>query len=238
MGKEDKILVCKKIQAPFFVVNPKSFLFGKPLIDLGVYANQLAEEYEVDVLFTAPVAELAVIAKECPSLIVTSQHMDSIEPGDSMGRILAESLKHAGVGAVVLNHADHPLPFAAIAHTIQRAKDAGLQTIVCADSIVEGQAMALLGPDIVLAEPTELIGKDQISDRNYVTTTVGKIKEANPAVLVEQGAGIRSEKDVTELLRLGADGVGVTSGIVKAANPKNMLKKMIQAVANHRKERK
>ncbi len=228
----------KKMKAPFFVVNPKSFLFGKPLMDLAHYADQLAKEHRIDILFTAPLTELAIIAQECPNLIVTSQHMDNIVPGDSMGRVLPESLKQIGVQAVVVNHADNPIPFSILASTIQRAKEVGLLTIACADSISEGQAMALLGPDIVLAEPTELIGRNQMSDRAYVTSTIEKIKEINPAILVEQGAGIRSEKDVAELLQLGADGVGVTSGIVKAENPKEMMKRMIQAVALHQKERK
>lgn len=226
-------LPSEKIQSPFFVVNPKSFLFGEPLMDLARYADQLAKEYPIDILFTAPLTELANVVQECPNLIVTSQHMDSIESGDSMGRVLAESLKQVGVKAVVLNHADNPMPSSVLAKTIQRAKVVGLQTIVCADSVQEGRAMAVLQPDIVLAEPTELIGQAQISDREYVISTIEKIKEINPNVLVEQGAGIRSEKDVTELLQLGADGVGVTSGIVKAENPKEMMKRMIQAVAIH-----
>lgn len=57
-------------------------------------------------------------------------------------------------------------------------------------------------------------------------------------MLVEQGAGIRSEKDVEELFRLGADGVGVTSGIVKAAAPIEMMEKMMQAVSTINRERK
>lgn len=228
----------EKIEAPFFVVNPKSFLYGESLMDLAHYANKLAGEHSIDILFTAPLTELAIVAKECPNVIVASQHMDGITPGDAMGRVLAESLKEIGVQAVVINHADNPIPSSILADTIQRAKEVGLQTIVCADSAQEGQAMAMLEPDIVLAEPTALIGADQMSDRDYVTETIEKIKAANPHVLVEQGAGIRSEKDVTELLKLGADGVGVTSGIVKADQPKEMMKKMIQAVASFQKERK
>lgn len=231
-------LAYKKIQAPFFVVNPKTFLYGEPLMDLAQYANQLADENSIDILFTAPLTELAIVAKECPKLFVTSQHMDHIKPGDSMGRVLPESLKQIGVRAVVLNHADNPVSLAILADTIQRAKEVGLQTIVCADSVQEGQAVAALGPDIVLAEPTRLIGQEQISDRVYVTSTIKKIKEVNSNVLVEQGAGIRSEKDVMELLQLGADGVGVTSGIVKASNPKEMMKKMILSVADFKNERK
>ncbi|WP_155767545.1 triose-phosphate isomerase [Sporosarcina ureilytica] len=229
-------MVNKKIKAPFFVVNPKSFLFGESLMDLARHADQLAEEYPIDILFTAPLTELAIVAKECQNLIVTAQHMDNIECGDSMGRVFAESLKHIGVQAVVLNHADNPMSCSDLSKAIQRAKDVGLLTIVCADSGQEGQALAVLGPDIVLAEPTELIGSHQISDRNYVISTIEKIKKINPCVLVEQGAGIRSAQDVAELLRLGADGVGVTSGIVKAEKPIEMMKEMIEVVAIYGKK--
>lgn len=205
---------------------------------LASHANELAKECDVHILFTAPSTELAIIAKECPNLIVTAQHMDYITPGDSMGGILPESLIEIGVKAVVINHAYMPLTFSDVLKTIKRAKEMGLQTIICADSIEEAKAMADLGPDILLAEPTELIGQAKISSRDYVTSTIKEIKNINPNILVEQGAGIKSEKDVTELLKLGADGVGVTSGIVKADNPKEMMVKMILAVEKYKKERK
>ncbi|WP_228550993.1 triose-phosphate isomerase [Sporosarcina cascadiensis] len=223
---------------PFFVVNPKSFLFGDKLLKLAHAANKLARQYEVTVLFTGPQTELANIVAECPDLIVTAQHMDSVELGDAMGYVLADSLCYIGVKAVVLNHADNPLTIGEIEKTIVRAKDAGLQTIVCADTVKEAQAIAMLAPDVILAEPTELIGQNQKSDRIYVEATIEKIKEVNPSILVEQGAGIRTEADVAELFRLGADGVGVTSGIVKAADPVDMMEKMIRAAAQYKEVRR
>lgn len=207
-------------------------------MELAIHANELAKSHPIDILFTAPQTELANIVRKCPDLIVTAQHMDDFKPGDTMGKILIESLVHIGVQAVVLNHADHPLALSTLSNTILRAKEKGIQTIVCADSVQEAQAVAMLQPDIVLAEPTELIGQAQISSRDYVTSTIKSIKKINPDVLVEQGAGIRSEHDVVELLRLGADGVGVTSGIVKTEDPVDMMRKMIEAVAAFKKEMK
>lgn len=206
-------------------------------MELAYHANELAKSNPVDILFTAPLTELANIVRECPDLIVTAQHMDDIQPGDAMGKVLIESLVHIGVQAAVLNHANHPLAISTLANSVHRAKEMELQTIVCADSIQEAQAAAVFQPDIILAEATELIGKAQISSREYVTSTIESIKKVNPDILVEQGAGIRSEKDVEELLQLGADGVGVTSGIVKADNPAGMMGKMIQAIAAFQKER-
>lgn len=226
----------RKIKTPFFVVNPKNFLFGENLMELAHSANYLAKHYEVTILFTAPHTELANIVMNCPNLIVTAQHMDCVVPGDSMGYVLAESLRYIGVEVVVLNHADNPMMLTTIGKTIQRAKEVGLQTIVCADTAKEAKAIAIFEPDIILAEPTNLIGRDQKSDRAYVTSTIENIKNVNKDILVEQGAGIRTEHDVTELLLLGADGIGVTSGIVKANNPIEMMEKMIQAVALYQKK--
>ncbi|TQS76012.1 triose-phosphate isomerase [Ornithinibacillus gellani] len=228
----------RNIKAPFFVVNPKSFMYGNALQDLALEADRLAETYDIDILFTAPIAELAGIVSTCPNLMVTSQHMDDTNPGDSMGRVFAESLSHIGVQAVVLNHADHPMSFASLARTVRRAYENNLQTIVCADSVAEAKAAALLDPTIVLAEPTALIGQEQMSDRKYVTSTIEAIKTVNPNVLVEQGAGIRSAADVEELLQLGADGVGVTSGIVKADNPIQMMENMVKATAAFKHDRR
>lgn len=225
------------IISPFFVVNPKSFLDRETLLEMARHANDMAKEYKIDVFFTASFTELADIARDCPNIIVTAQHVDDIEPGDAMGKTSLDALEQVGVKAVVLNHADHPLSTAALTRTIQRAKEKGIETIVCADSVLEAKAIAMLQPDIVLAEPTELIGTDQISDRDYVTSTIQAIKAVNEHVLVEQGAGIRSEKDVKELMVLGADGVGVTSGIVKANNPLEMMEKMIQTVSTFKKGR-
>ncbi len=207
-------------------------------MELARKADELAVHHAIDILFTAPPTELANIVQECPNLVVTAQHVDDVSPGASMGKVSIESLVDIGVQAAVLNHADHPLSLSTLVHIVQRAKQKGLKTIICADSVLEAQAIALLQPDIVLAEPTEQIGQSQISSRDYVTSTIKKIKEINPNVLVEQGAGIRSEKDVEELFRLGADGVGVTSGIVKAASPIEMMEKMIQAVSTINRERK
>ena len=53
-----------------------------------------------------------------------------------------------------------------------------------------------------------------------------------------QGAGIMNEKDVYRTIKLGADGTGCTSGIVKAKDPKLMLKLMIEAIDKAMNEEK
>lgn len=64
------------------------------------------------------------------------------------------------------------------------------------------------------------------------------MKSVNSDILMMQGAGIMNENDVYRTIKLGADGTGCTSGIVKAKDPKLMLKLMIEAVDKAMNEEK
>ena len=72
----------------------------------------------------------------------------------------------------------------------KRQDEVGLVSIVCADSIAEAAAIAHFAPNIIVAEPTELIGTGQTSDEEYVLMTTAAIKAVNPEIQVLQGAGI------------------------------------------------
>lgn len=215
----------------FFVFNPKSYLYGEKLIKYAKVADQMAKKYpDIDVFVTGPYADLYHLKKETENIIVTAQHLDGINPGRGMGAVLPESLKEAGVGATFLNHAEHPLTLAQIAASVKKAKELGIITIVCADSKEEAKAIATLDVDIILCEPTKLIGTGKTSDRDYVESTNKSIREINPNVLIMQAAGISTAEDVFNTIIQGADGTGCTSGIVKAKDPEQMIRDMIEAV--------
>lgn len=224
------------IKTPFFIVNPKSYLYGEELIKLAKEADKFAEKYNVTTFFTAPYTELSKLTNICKNLIITAQHMDKVIDKNAMGKLSLDALIYNDVKAVVLNHADSPLTLGEIQTLIMETKKNDIHTIVCANSVQEAQAVALLDPTIVLAEPTELIGGKSISSEEYVHKTIKAIKEINPNVLVEQGAGIRSDEDVEKLLKLGADGIGVTSGILKADTPSKVMESMIKMVATFKEE--
>lgn len=130
----------------------------------------------------------------------------------------------------MLNHCEKPVSLPVLCQTIRRAKELGLLTIVCADSIAEAKAIACLGPDIIVPEPSELIGTGQTSDMEYVLTSIQAIKSINPEILVLQGAGISSGRDVYKVIRAGAEATGTSSGIVKAPDRAAMVDEMIGAV--------
>lgn len=217
------------IKYPFFIFNPKSYLYGKELLDLARLADELASESELSVFVTAPYSDLKAISEQTKHVIVTAQHMDGLSPGRGMGHVLPASLYEAGARATVLNHAEHPMTLSELVQAMNKAEELGMVTIVCADSLAEATAIAKLNPDILLCEPTELIGTGQTSDESYIRQTNEAIKNVNDTILVMQAAGISTADDVYRTITLGADGTGATSGIVKADNPKIALRDMIKA---------
>lgn len=216
------------LRKPFFVVNPKAYLYGEESLKLAKSVDQLAEKYDVDILFTVQHVDAYRIRQETSNIIVTVQHMDSLEVGRGMGYILGEALVDAGVEATFLNHAEHPVQVNELVATIKRAKELDLLTIVCADSIAEARAIASLEPDIMVCEPTELIGTGKVSDVSYMKETNQAVKAANATVQVLQAAGISTVEDVRQAIESGADGTGGTSGIIKAADPVATVEAMLQ----------
>lgn len=219
-----------KIKAPFFEIGPKAFLYGEEMLKLAKVADEVAKKYDVDIILTPQYTDIKLIADNTERILVFAQHMDSLPVGRGLGSVLPEAVKAAGAVGVMLNHAEKPLTMEEIEKTIKRADEVGLATIVCADTVEELKEIAKLGPNLLVAEPTELIGTGTTSDANYVVETIRTVREINPDIMVLQGAGISNGDDVYNTIKLGAQATGSTSGIIKAADPAAMVEEMISAL--------
>ena len=219
-----------KIKAPFFEIGPKSYLYGQDVIDLAIAADKASEKYGVDIIFTTPIVEIARVKAATKHIHVFAPHMDPIVPGRGLADVLPESLVAAGAEGVMLNHVEKPLTLATLKATIKRAEEVGLTTIVCADSIVEAGMIAQLNPDIIVAEPSELIGTGLTSGPEYVAAAAKSVKDVNPDILVLTAAGIANGEDVYNTIIAGADATGSSSGVAKAADRSAMVDEMIAAV--------
>ena len=223
---------------PFLVVNPKSYLYGEKSLALAKAADEAAEKYGLTVFFTCPFADIRLIAGNTKDVVVTAQHMESLRPGRGMGHVLPESLKEAGAGAVFLNHAENSMTVAELCKTIKRAKELEMLTIVCADSVAEGLAIAEFHPDILLCEPTDLIGTGQTADDSYVLDACEQIRRIDPKIAVMIASGVTTAEDCYRVVKFGADGTGATSGILKAPDPAVRVHEMAEAIVRAFKERK
>jgi triosephosphate isomerase len=220
------------IAPPFFEVGPKAYLYGKGVLDLAKAADRIARRYDVRIILTPQSVDLAQVARETRFIHVFAQHMDSIPVGRGIGTVLPEAVREAGAVGVLLNHAEKRLTLSEINRTIRRADEVGLATLVCADTPEEAAAIAHLGPNIILAEPPELIGTADagVSGRNYVVKTNELVRSINPRIRVLHGAGISGPKDVADMVAMGAEATGCTSAVVKAEDPAAALEAMIRAM--------
>ena len=227
----------KQVKLPFFEIGPKSYLFGDDILELAKIADAASEKYGVDIIFTTPIVDIRRVREATRNIHVFAPHMDPIYPGRGLADVLPESLVAAGADGVMLNHCEKPLDFETLKETIRRADEVGLTTIVCADSLAEASRIASLAPDIIVAEPSELIGTGVSVGHEYVEAATRSVKDVNPDILVLTAAGIANGEDVYNTIISGADATGSSSGVAKAADRAAMVDEMIAAVRRAYDER-
>jgi triosephosphate isomerase len=218
------------LEPPFFEIGPKSYLNGDDVLNLAKAADLAAEKYRVNILFTSPLVELRRVAEACKHLFVLAPHMDPLRPGRGLADTLPESLVAAGAAGVMLNHIEKPIPLDTLEQTLRRADELGLLTVVCTGTIEQAKAVAHLHPDVIVAEPADLSGTGKTIDMAWVKASIDAVKSVNPKILVLQGAGISSGKDVYQVIYAGAEATGTSSGVVKAQDRSDMVDEMISAV--------
>ncbi len=222
------------VTAPFLIVNPKAYLGSADTLRLAQLTDELAAQFDVDVIFTAQHVDLRMVAEQTENLTVTAQHMDPIVKGRGMGHILPDSLVEAGAKAVVLNHAEHQLTLGVLDATLQRAREVGLATIVCSDTDAQCRAIAGMGPTMMICEPTDKIATGKMDEGDYIARTTRIVKQVDPSIFVIQAAGVTSGDDIRRVLSLGADASGGTSGIVTNPDWRAVLTEMFTAIVEHR----
>ena len=221
------------LKPPLFEIGLKGYLYGKEALELAKAADSISKRYGVTIIFDPQYVDIQKIAKETDNLCVFAQHMDSVKIGTGIGSILPEALKEAGAIGTLLNHAERRITLSEIRRTIKRADEVGLVTVVCADSPQEAAAIAHLNPNIILAEPPELIGTEKSVgnvQKEFILETITMVKKINPEIIICNGAGIRTADDVKDVIRLGAEATGSTSGILKAENPVKKMEEMVRAL--------
>lgn len=223
-----------RIRPPVFEIGLKGYCWGDEAVRLAVEADRLVAELGVSIVFDPQAVDIPAVAAATSRILVFAQHMDAFPPGRGVGSMLAEALRDAGAVGTLLNHSERPLSLGTMARTIERARATGLHTLVFADSPEEAAALANLGPDIVLAEPPELIATG-VSAGNvmaaFVADAVTAVKAIDPDILVMSGAGVNGPGDVDAMIRLGLDGTGSSSGILRAADPLATMREMVEATA-------
>jgi len=201
---------------------------GEKAVQLAKICQEVAGERKISVVPLVQTFDIFRISQEV-KIPLWLQHLDWHPQGQYTGWLNLEGALEAGAGGTILNHSEHKLPFGTIRRTIKRIKKTNpqFQVLVCCRSLGQAERLVKLKPDFLAYEPPELIG-GEVSVSEYNPTAIAHFVEIcgeTPAII---GAGIKNKNDVKIGLKLGAKGILVSSHIVLAENPKEVLENLAE----------
>lgn len=215
------------MNTPIVILNYKTYLesSGENALELARALKSASEESGITMVVAPQAADIYRIQDQI-SLPIFAQHIDPITPGGHTGSNLIETLIEAGISGSLINHSENRMKLADIDEVIQLCKQNDIESCVCTNNIATSKAIATFSPDAVAVEPPELIGTGipvSQAQPEVVEDSVKGVKSINKKIKVLCGAGISTGDDMKAAMDLGADGVLLASGIVKAKNPKEAL---------------
>lgn len=215
------------MNTPIVILNYKTYLesSGENALELARALKSASEESGITMVAAPQAADIYRIQDQI-SLPIFAQHIDPITPGGHTGFNLIETLIEAGISGSLINHSENRMKLADIDEVIQLCKQNDIESCVCTNNIATSKAIATFSPDAVAVEPPELIGTGipvSQAQPEVVEDSVKGVKSINKKIKVLCGAGISTGDDMKAAMDLGADGVLLASGIVKAENPKEAL---------------
>lgn len=215
---------------PRIIVNAKVYpqVTGPAVHDLAEACHDAAKDAGTIIGLAPPTVELATLGRHdhFTRVAVMAQHVDALKPGAGTGWVTVEAARAAGAVGSLLNHAEHKIPHAQVAATVARLHEVDLWTCLCADSMAETEALSTLKPTYLAVEPPQLIGGDisvTKADPAIVSDAAAAVRRLSPHTLALCGAGVKTGKDVTKAIELGAYGVLLASGVVKHERPYEAL---------------
>ena len=216
------------LNTPTIVLNVKTYAeaTGEKALDIAVLMDKISKETGSSMAIAVQATDISLCAEKV-SIPVWAEHIDPIRPGSHTGWTLAEAVKAAGAIGTLINHSEHRLKLADIDLCVTRAKELNLDHIICSNNVATSKAVAAFAPNFLAVEPPELIGGDisvTSADPDIVSDSVKAVKDVDKNVKVLCGAGVKNGKDVSKAIELGADGVLLASGIVKAEDKESVIR--------------
>ncbi len=209
---------------PVIVVNFKAYCVGKNASALAEIIEKEAVSFGVQAVVCVQPSDIHAI-----SMPVFAQHV-AIGNGAFTGSINANAVKQAGAIGTLLNHAEKRI-MSKVKEHIKTAKNAGLSTLVCVQSLAELRKVAKYSPDAVAIEIPSLIGtKNSISSEMPELVSDAAELGRKLKIPVLCGSGINTIDDVKKSFELGAKGILVSSAIVNAEHPGKIIREMFGAV--------
>jgi triosephosphate isomerase (TIM) len=225
--------------APLLVVNLKAYpsALGPAATRIGRLLEGQAARAGVAAAICPSAADLGRLAGEL-GLSVLAQHADPEPAGAHTGRVVAESIRAAGVRGSLVNHSERPLPPETALQVVGRLDGLGLVPVVCARDVTEARLLASARPAYLAVEPPELIGGEvsvSAARPGLVADTVAAVHAISPETVVLCGAGVHTGSDVRAALALGTEGVLVASAVARAGDPASAIDELLRGFPSARR---
>jgi len=217
------------MKEPVLLVNFKVYnvASARKAVELAKKCEQVKLETGKEIAAVVQAADIFRVSKEVENLKVFAQHVDEVESGAYTGHILIEDVQENGAAGTILNHSENRIPVEKIEAVIKRCKQLGFPVVVCAKDSDEVEQIAKLKPDYVAYEPPELIGGDISVSTAKPEVIERSVRKAGDVPLIV-GAGVKNTEDVKTSIKLGAVGILVASGVVKAEDQLKALKDLVK----------
>jgi triosephosphate isomerase (TIM) len=221
-------------RTPIVILNFKTYIesTGKNAVDLAKASEMVAEETGINMVIAPQSSDIYQLSNTV-SIPVFAQHIDAVDAGGHTGSTLIECVKEAGADGSLINHSEQRMKLADIDVAVKKLTEKNMVSVLCTNNIETSAAAATLKPDFVAIEPPELIGSGipvSKAEPEIVEGTVEVIHQINPDTSVLCGAGISTGEDMKAAMDLGADGVLLASGIIKADDPKAALLNLVSKI--------
>lgn len=192
---------------------------GEKSVELSKVSEKVSDTTGLDIIVAPPQSSLSQVCATVKTPVI-SQHVDFSKPGSTTGFVVPELIKSYGAMGSLINHSEHRIDsIDTIRELVTVLRNLQMISIVCVRTPEEAGTIANFNPDFIAIEPPELIGSGKaVSKENpsIVTRSISAVADKSVNSQVICGAGIVDKADVESALRLGAKGILVASGIIKA----------------------
>ncbi|MGI0090958.1 MAG: triose-phosphate isomerase, partial [Nitrososphaerales archaeon] len=195
------------------------------------------ETSNTSIFLAIPAFELRYSSVKFPQIKFLAQHIDDAPVGSTTGFLVPEIAKASGARGSLVNHSEHRLDKETIENIVSRLRNLGMISVVCAKDDAEVATFAKFGPDFIAIEPPELIGSGIAVSKvrpEIISNSQGALERSKPTGSKTKllcGAGIVDETDARHAIELGAEGILVASGVVKARIWNEKIEELLRGIS-------
>lgn len=230
----------------YFVINTKNYSetsgnqLPKFVSTVWDVSNKDMFKNELEFYVAPPAFGLATAFNSNASYRILAQHVDTQKVGASTGFSVPEIAKSFGAVGSLVNHNEHRISPSEVEQLVSRLRSLQMVSVVCARDDEEVRQFSRFDPDFIAVEPPDLIGSGKAVSKERPEIILESKKALDESKSSESqtrllcGAGIADGIDAKLSVELGAEGILVASGVVKAESWESKISELAKGLIDAR----